>query len=178
MKKEKEKESAVGLFFSMFLRAAVIVLGLIIILFGLVFLLKISKRNTDKGPETTVGDNVLTEAEAHDELLYNGENGTQGTVSDSHNLKILVLNSTQTAGLAGRWRDELNSKGYANVDVSDYSNAQTNSKIFVKQEGTGQDLIPFFNGATYEIGTITEGTSADPGSYDIIIIIGSNDDTL
>ena len=73
-----KKQSAAGLFFSILLKAVVIILGLVIIGFGIFFIIKVAK--TDKkndAPATTVSDNVLTEVEAHDDLLY--ETATEAT---------------------------------------------------------------------------------------------------
>lgn len=177
-----KKQSAVGLFFSMFLRAAVVILGLAIIVFGIVFLMKVVKgdgKDSD-APQTTVGSVVLDEPEGHDDLLYNtateapeAEEPVQ--VATSYDKKILVLNSTNITGLAGRWCERLNSYGYANTEASDYAEDQTTTKIIAVEEGVGQDLVQYFNGATYEVGVITSGTTASLDGVDIVIIIGYSD---
>ena len=51
-----KKQSAIGLFFSMFLRAAVIIMGIAIVIFGAVFLKKFMDKEKDKTPATTVGE--------------------------------------------------------------------------------------------------------------------------
>lgn len=180
-----KRQSAVGLFFSMFLRALVIILGIAIIIFGIVFLTKVMK-GTDKAkvtPPTTVDENVLTEAGVRDDLLGNTEEVTSEPVQDtteevvmSYDKKILVLNSTDAKGLAGRWCDKLNSYGYANTDAKDYSETLTTTRIVATTEGVGEDLVQYFNGATYEIGTVTENVYESTEGYDIVIIIGTNDD--
>ena len=180
-----KRQSAVGLFFSMFLRALVIILGIAIIIFGIVFLTKVMK-GTDKAkvtPPTTVDENVLTEAGVRDDLLGNTEEVTSEPVQDtteevvmSYDKKILVLNSTDAKGLAGRWCDKLNSYGYANTDAKDYSETLTTTRIVATTEGIGEDLVQYFNGATYEIGTVTENVYESTEGYDIVIIIGTNDD--
>lgn len=177
-----KKQSAAGLFFSTILRAAVIIVGILIIVFGIMFLLKVvdkDKKEKDE-PVTTVGEGVLTEAEVYDELLSaepTTENVTEApVVVDSKDKKILVLNSTDVTGLAGRWADALSAEGYTNIDKSDYSEIQAVTKIIAVEDGVGQDLLQYFNGATYEVGTVTAGTSADTTGVDIVIIIGSADD--
>lgn len=179
-----KRQSAVGLFFSMFLRALVIILGIAIIIFGIVFLTKVMKGG-DKAkvtPPTTVDENVLTEAGVRDDLLGNTEDTeapTETTTEEmimSYDKKILVLNSTDAKGLAGRWCDKLNSYGYANTDAKDYSETLTTTRIVSTTEGIGEDLVQYFNGATYEIGTVTENVYESTEGYDIVIIIGTNDD--
>ena len=177
-----KRQSAAGLFGAMFLRATVVILGLVIIVFGVVFISKVVKSDDD-APATTVGDNVLTEADVRDELLYNStEAATEAAVTEqeqpaatSYDKSILVLNSTDVTGLAGRWCETLNADGYANTEASDYATALENTKIVAREAGIGEDLVSYFNGAAYEVGTVTTGTSVDTSTFDIIIIIGAAD---
>ncbi|MDO5127892.1 MAG: LytR C-terminal domain-containing protein [Eubacteriales bacterium] len=177
-----KKQSAAGLFFSMFLRAAVVILGIAIVSFGIVILMKVIKHdNRQIAPATTVGENVLTEAGGRDEQIYEttGET-TQAPVVDenaepAYHKNILVLNSTNIQGLAGRWCERLNTAGYVNTFASDYSTAQETTRVISKTEGVGTELVEFFNGASYEVGDVTEGTSTSTTNYDIIIIIGTSD---
>lgn len=180
-----KRQSAVSLFFSMFLRAAVIILAIVIVVFGIVFLTKVIKGDSNKSatPSTTVGDNVLTDAEARDDLLYNdttaatSEDTSQEVQepSTSYDKNILVLNSTEVIGLAGRWCEELNGYGYSNTEASDYSEPLEVTKIVSTTAGVGEDLVQYFNGATYEVGTVTTGVSESTEGYDIVIIIGTAD---
>lgn len=182
-----KRQSPVGLFFSMFLRALVIILGIAIIIFGIVFLTKVMKGGGDKATTsapTTVDENVLTEAGVRDDLLGNTEETTTApvegdtteTMQMSYDKKILVLNSTESSGLAGRWCDKLNSYGYANTEAKDYMETLTTTRIVSTTEGVGEDLVQYFNGATYEVGTVTENVYESTEGYDIVIIIGTNDD--
>lgn len=180
-----KRQSVAGLFFSMFLRAAVIILGIAIVVFGIVFLTKVMKGdgNKTKTPATTIGDNVLTDAEARDDLLYNdttlpgNSDNSQSTPGSetSYDKKILVLNSTDEVGLAGRWCDELSGHGYNNTEASDYSEALATTKIVSTTAGVGEDLIAYFNGATYEVGVVSSGVSVSTDGFDIVIIIGTAD---
>ncbi len=181
-----KKQSAAGLFFSILLKAVVIILGLVIIGFGIFFIIKVAK--TDKkndAPATTVSDNVLTEVEAHDDLLY--ETATEATeeslpeeqepaAGTSYNKNILVLNSTDVTGLAGRWCGKLNDYGYTYTSASDYSTPQETTRVIAKEEGVGEDLVQYFNEASYEVGTVTEGISVSTDGVDIVIILGTKDD--
>ncbi|MGN0151267.1 MAG: LytR C-terminal domain-containing protein [Wujia sp.] len=179
-----KKQSVAGLFFSMFLRAAVVILGLAIIVFGIVILMKVVKG--DKGsdsPATTVGDNVLTETDGRDDLIYNttaeesadSEQTQDGAVAASYDKQILVLNSTGIAGVAGGWCTKLNEAGYNYTVAADYTTPLETTRIVSKEDGVGQDLVGFFNGATYEVGEVTEGSMEDTTNYDIVIIIGASD---
>lgn len=181
-----KKQSPVGLFFSIFLRAVVVLLGIGIIAFGIFFLSKVMKdgKKTKDGPVTTVADSVLTDAQGRDDLIYNSDEDTEAkteeqteeAVSESFDKAIIVLNSTNTTGLAGRWCEKLKGYGYSDTEASDFSNTQEKTRIIVKEDGVGKDLLQYFNDASYEVGTVTEGTSASLDGKDIVIIIGTADD--
>ncbi|MCM1273646.1 MAG: LytR C-terminal domain-containing protein [Clostridium sp.] len=179
-----KKQSPVGLFFSILLRAVVIILGVAIIAFGIFFLSKVAKDGKKKKdePVTTVDNHVITEAEGHDDLIINPEEDTSEdteepeAVSESFDKSILVLNSTNTTGLAGRWCGRLNEYGYANTEAADYSDTQEHTRIVAREEGVGKDLLQYFDNATYEVGVVTEGTAASVDGKDIVIIIGTADD--
>lgn len=184
-----KKQSMVGLFFSMFLRATVIILGIAIVVFGVVFLSKVMKKEDgNDAPATTISPNVLTEAEGHDELLYadpsdtteyvdveDTEDTSEPEIVMSYDKNILVLNSTDEIGLAGRWCDTLNGYGYENTSASDYDTTQEYTRIISTTPGVGEDLIVYFSGASYEVGTVTTGTSESTDGYDIVVIIGIAD---
>lgn len=176
-----KKQSVAGLFFSMFLRAAVVILGIVIIVFGVVILMRVVKGDTKSGdPSTTVGDSVLTESDGRDDLLYNStaapSGDGQGTPTvTSYDKRILVLNSTDIAGVAGGWCTRLNEAGYNNTMAADYATTIETTRVVSKVDGVGTDLVGFFNGASYEVGEVTEGSMEDTTNYDIVIIIGTND---
>ncbi len=189
-----KKQSMVGLFFSMFLRATVIILAIVIVVFGIVFISKVmQKEDKDKTPATTASPNVLTEAEGHDELLYTDPSetteyvtaadteateATEAEVLMSYDANILVLNSTDVIGLAGRWCETLGSYGYSNTAASDYYTPQEYTRVISTSPDIGQDLVQYFNGASYEVGTVTTGTSEPTDGYDIVIIIGIADSDM
>lgn len=176
-----KKQNAVGLFFSTVLRAAVVILGIAIVVLGIAFLIKLVKNDskTNDEPITTVGETVLTEAEMGDELLSAEPTTEQTTeevvVADSRSKTILVLNSTDITGLAGRWVEALKAEGYTNASASDYNELQATTRIIAVEDGVGTDLVQYFNGASYEVGTVSSGTSADTTGVDIVIIIGTSD---
>lgn len=184
-----KKQSAAGLFLTIFLRAFVIIMGLAIIAFTAFFITKYAKNRGTKSndPSTTAGERVLTEAEAPDELLTaeprprtetaSTENPDENAdESDAHNAMILVLNSTDVMGLAGRWCDTLNEDGYARTTKSDFSTNLEKTAIYSKKEGYGENLTAYFDGATYQVGDAPEGASISTADFDIVIIIGNADD--
>lgn len=180
-----KKQNSVGsLFLTMFLKAAVIIMGAAICIFGIFFLTQVVKRKvnskTDKEPATTVDANVLTEVETHDDLIMNTTAGsTEETTEDqnyepSYDKYILVLNSTEQVGLAGGWCGKLNEYGYGNTEASDYANNLSVTRIVAKEDGAGKDLLQYFAGAEYVVGSVDEGTYFDTSSYDIIVILGND----
>ena len=178
----KKQQTAAGLFFSMLLRAAVIILGLAIVVFGAFFVLQAVKGGVKKsGPATTLDANALTDAQT-DDLQMNPSTeapaeDTQAVqeTGDAKGKNILVLNSTGIAGLAGRWCETLNADGYANTNASDYSESLADTKIISKEDGVGTELVNYFAAASYEVGTVTSGTSEPTDGYDIVIILGASD---
>ena len=181
-----KKQSAAGLFISIFLKALVVIMGFVIVGFSAFFIFRASKAENAKKkdvPATTVGANVLTEAEAPDELLTGAattetasseEEGEEG--ADAHSARILVLNSTDVMGLAGRWCATLNEDGYASTTASDFDTNLEKTSVYSKQEGLGEGLVKYFDGATYQVGDAPPGASISTADFDIVIIIGNSDD--
>ena len=183
-----KKQSAVGLFFSMFLRAIVIIFGLYIVGFGIFFIVQAVKEGgRNKGPVTTAAANVLTEVDTPDNLMT-GETTAQAISTeapatteapvekqDAKDSSIIVLNSTEVTGLAGRWCDTLAADGYNDTSASDFSEERSQTVIYSKKAGVGEELTSYFNGASYEVGDAPDGSSQDTSVYDIVIIIGTSD---
>lgn len=172
-----KKQSAGSIFLGMFLRAAVIILGILILIFG-VLILRLATKGDSKsgkksGPVTTVDENVMEDPGARDDLLDTTEEAASSEIN--YGIKILVLNSTQVQGLASSWCDKLNQAGYASTEKSDYSVNQEATKVVAKTEGVGKELADYFNGASYEVGTVSENVSVDTSAYDVVIIIGNAD---
>lgn len=177
-----KRQSAAGLFLSMFLRATVIILGIGIIIFGIVFLTQVIKGDDgkqDKGLVTTVDENVLQDPGVRDDLLENSTEATEATEEAepvaAYDKMIAVLNSTTTGGLAGRWCEKLNGYGYENTYASDFSNTQETTIIVVKENGVGEELTGYFNDPTYMVGEVPEGAYENLDGYDVVIILGTKD---
>ena len=176
----RKQQTAAGLFFSMLLRAAVIILGIAIVAFGAFFVLQAVKGNTAKDtPATTLDQNALTDSQV-DELQITPSTEAQTSEETAAEIpatdkKILVLNSTEIAGLAGRWCDTLNANGYTDTKASDYTEALADTKIVAREDGVGKELVQYFANASYEVGTVTSNVSESTDEYDVVIIIGASD---
>ena len=126
---------------------------------------KIDVKTTKKLVNTILENATYTVTQAeYNDLQKNAEN------ANSKGLNIQVLNGGGIRRLAGKWKDKLNEKGYTVLNTDDYSGDKlTSTKIIVKEENVGLDLVKFFKNATIEVGDVAEG-------YDIIIVVGTEDD--
>lgn len=196
-----DKKTMLKLFGDAFLRSMIVLLGIVIVGFGVFFLVDVV---SGKGEEK---DQVEAPTYSDEELqaMIDQENGGEGDstteevtteevttealepeVMDipSNDKNILVLNSTNTSGLAGGWSDKLIGAGFANVGYGNYLlGMETQTKIYVSQEGMGNDLIPFFSDAVVIVGGMeadnyTKIGGANFDSADIYIVIGNNDRTV
>lgn len=89
--------------------------------------------------------------------------------TSSVGLVIEILNSTGINGLASSFQEKLVEQGMNVISIGNYSDSMLeHTKIIVKEEGDGEDLLPYFKDATIEVGELNSG-------IDIRIILGSND---
>lgn len=187
MNRENKKETVASLFLAMFLRATVIITGLMIVVFSVVYVVKLFERGNKNDAKSTSASSEIEDTGV-DELLGNtatveateggNEATTEASLVDATSSKIAVLNSTEITGLAGAWCENLNAKGYADCTPSDFSEPYTNTRIVAKLDGVGKELVSYFAGATYEVGTLTTGSEEDLTQYDIVIIIGTSDNIV
>lgn len=79
----------------------------------------------------------------------------------------MVLNGSQIGGLASATKTKLTNAGYTVKKIGDYTaSTLTQTKIIVKEDGAGRDLVQYFSNPVIETGTVESG-------YDIKIIIGT-----
>lgn len=181
-----KKKSVSGIFFSMFLRTVVIILAIVIVAMGVVLVKqKLNRKNTDIAGDSEVDESILTEEDGQDVLLGSPEDNTGGEEggavqqNTSFDKKIVVLNGTETKGLAGHWRDTLASYGYQNLDAKNYYSRLEQTKVLAAEDGVGTDLLQYFPNADYQVGTLTsDETDASVDGVDIFVIIGTSDDVL
>lgn len=178
------KKSAAKVFGESFLRTTVIILALVIVGFAGFFIFKIATAGGKKTADTdgVVTTEAMTEAPSTEEVVT--EATTEEEVVSSKELTIFVLNSTTVSGLAGSWKDKLIGDGYNAVYAGNYkSGSLTTTKIMVKEDGMGADVAAYFNNPEVVTGVSTDGVSLsdqsiDVSTADIIVIVGSNDQTV
>ncbi len=89
--------------------------------------------------------------------------------ASSVGLGIEILNSTGINGLASSFQEKLVEQGMNVISIGNYSDSMLeNTKIIVKEEGVGQDLLQYFKNATIEVGEVGN-------DIDIRIILGTSD---
>ena len=89
---------------------------------------------------------------------------------DSKSCSIQVLNGGYTDGKAAEIKTTLENDGYTVNDIGTYTDVrQPHTRIFVNQEGLGEDLVPYFADAEIIIDESITST------YDIVIVIGVNE---
>ena len=105
--------------------------------------------------------------------LLNNEAYTQSQDTDAEasgissvGLKISLLNGSKITGLATKYSSIVKQAGFEVTEVGNYTQEvlQT-TKIIVREEGMGRDLMPLFNEASIEVGTL-------PVGIDIQVILG------
>jgi hypothetical protein len=89
---------------------------------------------------------------------------------DSKSLLIEVANGGEVAGLAGRFTEKLANDGFRLAEPTTYHGEQVGyTRIQVKTEGAGKDLVKYFDNAK------VESAPSDMGSADIRIVLGTNE---
>lgn len=82
---------------------------------------------------------------------------------------IHILNASQIPGLAAKYESQLKTEGYQITYIGNYSSeVLENTRIIVREEGIGGELVSYFQGARLEV---------DPtqSQSDITIILGTKD---
>lgn len=88
---------------------------------------------------------------------------------DSKTLLIEVCNGGYKDGMAGKYTDMLKAEGYQTSKPTTYKKEQLeHTRIQVRQEGTGQDLVSYFSDARIE-----QMPADYTGEADIRIVIGT-----
>ncbi len=186
----RKRKNPVAVFFSSLLRTVVIILAIVIVVLSVILAKKLitaKKINEHNSESTTADESVLTEDNGADpEDIENYEQNTdteetseaaeEETEASSKDLKIEVLNATGTKGLAGTWKSTLAGYGYTNIDAHNYREKLENTKIFVAEQGIGEDLKQYFPNAEFVVGSLDQSkTDADVNGVKIFIVIGASD---
>lgn len=133
---------------------------------------KVSGENSEKSfvlsvEETNSLINIILENSAYTEE----EQAKQMEIEkkSSIGLSIEILNSTKINGLASSFQEKLIQEGMNVSRIGNYDGTMlTHTKILVKKEGYGKDLLTYFKNATIEVGQVAQ-------DVDICIIIGEED---
>ena len=90
--------------------------------------------------------------------------------SSANDARIAVLNGTRIGGLAMNMADKLFADGFQIVQVGSYFGTQENrTRIHVREEGIGTDLLKYFNNAVISV----DNRMAD--DFDVVIIMGRSE---
>lgn len=189
-----DKKTVLKIFGEAFLRSMVVLMAIVIIGFVAFFVIKVAKdkkqmKDNEVSQEATYSDDELEEMLNEQNQVTSEDLSTEETTTEeatteeeiiaSTDCKILVLNTTEVSGLAKAWMDKLKAEGFTNVDKGNYSlSHDQQTKIVVKEEGMGEDLLEYFNDAIIEVGTIDSGMDVSGTGVDIFIVIGNNDTTV
>lgn len=94
--------------------------------------------------------------------------GTKAVERISLGAAIEILNGSGITGLAAKYQTSLLEDGYTVSKIGNYtSQTEQATRILVKEEGLGADLLEYFEGASIEVSQLPDGV-------DIEIILGSD----
>ncbi len=199
-KKETKKPATSYLFFGAFLKAVVILLIFVILGMG-AYLTKNLIQIYKNGATTEIDESVFGNDNQVDDLLMAtpDEADTEETVEEASSdeaeedqgitTPVVVLNGTNTPGIAGYYQQKIQDLGYSNVTAANYQPVDgatsANTKIYVSAEGMGEDMKALFADPTYITGKIdsstaidNDGNPLDLSKTDIIIVVGESDQTM
>lgn len=81
-------------------------------------------------------------------------------------LRISLLNGSKITGLASKYSSIIQNAGFGVAEIGNYTDEiLQDTKIIVAEEGMGRDLLPLFQNAVVEVGSV-------PIGFDIQIILG------
>lgn len=199
-----DKKTMLRVFGEAFLRSLIVLMAIAIIGFAAFFLIRVNKDKKKQAEVTTTEQGstysadqlqaMLEEENANDltddtedtttEEITTEEITTEAPDIPSTEKNIMVLNSTRVSGLAKAWGNKLSNAGFANIGIGDYGqSSETQTQIYVSEEGMGKDLAGYFNDAVISVGSIDSGNYTARGGasmdhIDIFIVIGTNDTTV
>ena len=199
-KKETKKPATSYLFFGAFLKAVVILLIFVILGMG-AYLTKNLIQIYKNGVTTEIDESVFSNDNQVDDLLMAtpDEADTEETVEEASSdeaeedqgitTPVVVLNGTNTPGIAGYYQQKIQDLGYSNVTAANYQPVDgatsANTKIYVSAEGMGEDMKVLFADPTYITGKIdsstaidNDGNPLDLSKTDIIIVVGESDQAM
>lgn len=197
-----DRKTILRIFGEAFLRSMVVLMAIAIVGFGVFFLIKVNtdKKQQAENPTTEQGstyssseleamlemenaNDTEAEEEATTEEVTTEEETTEAPDIPSTDKNILVLNGTRVSGLASKWKSKLTNAGFSSVAIGNSNLSQEDqTKIYVAEEGMGNDLSEYFSDAEIIVGALNDGdyqiTSGSMTQIDIFIVVGNNDTTV
>ena len=197
-----DRKTILRIFGEAFLRSMVVLMAIAIVGFGAFFLIKVNadKKQQAENPTTEQGstyssseleamlemenaNDTEAEEETTTEEVTTEEETTEAPDIPSTDKNILVLNGTRVSGLAGKWKSKLTNAGFSSVAIGNSNlSREDQTKIYVAEEGMGNDLSEYFSDAEIIVGTLNDGdyqiTSGSMTQIDIFIVVGNNDTTV
>ncbi len=191
-----DKKTMLRVFGEEFLRSLVVLMAILIVGFCAFFAIKVRSDKKEVAEKTTEQASTNSDEDLQAEVEEETEEDTEEIITEeitteeetteeatteveeiaSTDKKILVLNSTKTNGLASQWMNKLAGEGFTNVTKGNYSlSKETQTKIYVPEEGMGNDLLQYFNDAVIEVGSLDSGIDVSTSGVEIFIVIGTND---
>lgn len=170
------------------LRATVIILGIATVVMLVLFIKTTIKNKKSKAEVAESNNPITTEVGSGSEEAGSGDTSEEpssedtteavNAPADSKDAKILIINGSKQAGVAGKWKEELMAEGYNNIEVGNYLlDVVQVSEVHVSGAYDGQDLKDKLS--LPESGTVDElspsAFDSNPYNYDIVVIIGKND---
>ena len=96
-------------------------------------------------------------------------NAQVSSAEKSYDKNIYIANGANITGLASSYRDILVNAGYTVTGIGNYTDEiLTDTRILVREDETGYDLLSYFQNASIETAELPEG-------IDIEIILGTAD---
>lgn len=188
---KKKKKNAAGIFFLFFLKAIVIILGLVILAMG-AYLVKYTLTADDRKQEQEFDESLLVDSDRdellasdtdsskpeNENLLYDDSEGSKADLGADD--KIVVLNATETSGLAAAWKDKLAEAGFTTIETGNYfGGSQDSTRIVYTEEISSSKIAELFPEATMETGTQDNiECDLDKDGVKVFIIIGNSDDIV
>lgn len=112
------------------------------------------------------GVNSASKSDGEEDASDEEDDVSEGVNSELFN--IVILNASQTQGVAAKWSEEMSLEGYNVKEIDNYDTLLTDSLIIVREEGQGEEFLKYFTNASIEVGTVPSGADAE-------LIIGTND---
>ena len=181
-----KKQSKGSLFLSVFLKAVVIILGVVIIglAVALTSILIKNKNNKKTATEEATVDESVFLPEEDEEASFTTPTDTTNTsaeapaaTDDVKNLKVIVLNASGMGGVAGTFAKKLSEDGFTNITAANYlPGLLEKTTICISDESQRDVMKAYYPDAEVKVGTLgAADTDADLTDAKIIVIIGVSD---